>query len=438
MRKIVSTFMLFLLTCFGGSALATFNGPPIPRAVPFTEGGKTYAAYAQTWHPHYGQSVICYYPADLIQAYRPVITTDGIIQFGYISLTRVLLNPVSFNQAWDSTGYASTGLLCALYWSGNWQTPLAAPTNIMYAQYGWNDWYFNASYNYDHDLTHNVRAVGVDVKINVAQDFIGQFYLGAYASGDVVIQGVATPSYLSFPLAGYTAYTAPVSAVMDHSMTAPYGADTNRTVTAFNGEVGTVGPYKKSTCYRKLDSSAFLIGVLNYTGTSGSGGNAYLCYDGHPGYDYPRPLGTDIFAPAAGKLCVATTNTSQPSPANVWRSSTECGAIPNVIITRWKKSGKGNYNTFYIFHTEYINGVTGDYTTVFLHSNNLESSVWSTVASQGYANVTRGQHVAAVGNVGTGGYHVHMEVYKKNTSGEWVLIDPYGDGVNNILWAPFP
>lgn len=264
------------------------------------------------------------------------------------------------------------------------------------------------------------------------------FGVSGINTGDILIPGSSFSGgpilmYLSFPFANLTAYTAPVSAVMDHTMTAPYNADTDLRVTAFNGEMGTVGPFGRSTCYAKPDGSIFLAGSLNYTGARSGGGKAFLCYNGHPGYDYPQPQGTNIFAPANGKLCVATIRTTPQSPANVWRNPTECGAIPDVVTTKWKNIG--GYNTFYIFHREYINGSTDTYLTVFLHSNNLESLVWSTIASQGYASVTRGQHIADVGDIGATerAYHLHLEVYKQ-VNGVWSRVDPYGDGVNGILW----
>lgn len=239
-----------------------------------------------------------------------------------------------------------------------------------------------------------------------------------------------TASYLSFPIDGLTAYNAPVSSVMDHSMTTPYAEDD--IVLAFNGERGDKSNGFNLGCYKKSGGGDFGSG-FNYVGTTGTGGRPYFCYDGHPGYDYPQASGVDILAPAAGKLCVATTNITQQSPANVWRSPTACGNIPDVVTERWLDTG--GFNAFYIFYTEYINGTTDDYMTVFLHSNNLENTiVWSTVASQGYVIVTRGQHIADVGSVGAGtANHMHLEVYKK-VDGAWTRVDPYGDGTNNILW----
>ena len=196
MRKIVA--VLILLVCFTNNVWAEFNGPAIPRAVPFASGGKTYVAYVQTWHPHYNQSKICYYSSDFDQAYAPIIAKSGVIYGGLVNVV-VLLNPASFGQAWDSTSYNDTNTLCAFYYSGSWVVDVSTPTNINYVQYGWNDWYFNGSYGYDHDLSHNVRAVGIDVKVNETYNFAGQFYLGSYTSGDVLVTG---SSLFKWPLSG--------------------------------------------------------------------------------------------------------------------------------------------------------------------------------------------------------------------------------------------
>lgn len=239
---------------------------------------------------------------------------------------------------------------------------------------------------------------------------------------------IVTP--ISFPLIGYTPYTASVSSVMDHSGTVPY-SDSDHQVVAFNGETSDEGsPYSGSTCYGKSDNSAFGSG-FNYVGTSATGGSYYLCYNGHPGYDYPATLGTDIHAPANGTLCVATSTTQQPQPPDVWRDTGHCPlSTADAGSTTWS-----GYHTFYIIHEDlYINGSTNDYMTVFLHSNDLESTVRADVEQYGYAQVTASQHIAEVGDIGApNAYHVHFEVYKKNGE-NWDRVDPYGDGTNNILW----
>jgi hypothetical protein len=244
----------------------------------------------------------------------------------------------------------------------------------------------------------------------------------------------------------YTAYTAPVSSVMDHSMpNGPYSQ--NGIVLAFNGETGDNQSfcYDSPGCsvvgYTKTGSGYFFEDgngqkIINYPGSPGGHNDTYLFYDGHPGYDYPFSQGTYINAPAAGTLCIATTTyTTVRSPADVWREATTNCPLPSVITERWLDSE--GYNAFYIFHPGlYINGATNDYLTVFLHSAGLESSVRSAIESDGYVNVTQNQHIADVGDIGAfGHYHLHFEVYRKNTStGDWDRVDPYGDGTNDILW----
>lgn len=264
--------------------------------------------------------------------------------------------------------------------------------------------------------------------------------LGNVIDGQVLItknmeEAIATP--LSFPLdtecSGIpcTPYTAPVSSVMDQTTLgtgAIYGAGEDSEVETFEGEIGDVGPYAGSTCYRKSDNTAFGIS-FNYVGTTGTGGVYYLCYDAHPGYDYPATSETDINAPADGTLCVATSVTQQPYPVDVWRDTAHC-PYSTAGSTSWS-----GYHTFYIIHEGlYINGSVNDYMTVFLHSDDLGSSVRSDIEQYGYATVTKNQHIAESGDVGaSGSYHMHLEVYKKN-GGNWDRVDPYGDGINNILW----
>lgn len=243
---------------------------------------------------------------------------------------------------------------------------------------------------------------------------------------------VETP--LRFPLDNVTAYTAEVSAVMDKSTLgtgAVYEAGEDNEVESFEGEVGDVGPHSNSTCYSKFDNTAFGTSV-NYVGTYDTGGAYYLCYDAHPGYDYPKARYADIHAPADGVLCVATSTTQQQQPADVWRDTTHC-PYSTAGSTSWP-----GYHTFYIIHEGlHINGSTNDYMTVFLHSDDLENGengVRDDIEEFGHRYVTRGEHIAEIGDVGSSGaYHMHFEVYKKNGA-NWDRVDPYGDGINNILW----
>ncbi len=242
-----------------------------------------------------------------------------------------------------------------------------------------------------------------------------------------------------FPLQDVTAYTAEIYSVMDHSMTTPYTKD--GVVLAFNGEEGGVNngcwcystdsvcdPNNYTSCavvgFMNVEGINFLDNVVNYN-------DEYLYYDGHPGYDYSTPTGTDIHAPESGTLCVATTTTQKPQPADLWRNTTKC-PLSSAGITNWL-----SHHTFYIIHKNVLlNDSIDDYMTVFLHNTDLESSVRASVEQNGYIQIIRGQHVAESGEFGSpGAPHMHMETYKWNrTTSAWDRVDPYGDGVNNILW----
>jgi hypothetical protein len=196
-RKVVkSIFTIAVLLTANGVARSAraFDGPPVPRDIPFVEGGKTYNAYVQTWHPHYASSSVCYYPTDYDPQIAPVLVSDGLVQFGYLSITRLLLNPSSFEQPWDSPDFTSEGVLCGAYYAGSWEVPVSMPTGLFYQQYGWNDWYFREQYGYHLSMTTDlVRAVGIDVRSNFTYDYAGQFDLGQVTTGQVVVVGSTPP-----------------------------------------------------------------------------------------------------------------------------------------------------------------------------------------------------------------------------------------------------
>ena len=127
--------------------------------------------------------------------------------------------------------------------------------------------------------------------------------------------------------------------------------------------------------FKKLDGSPFRInGYYAYTDT--------LYYDGHPGYDYPVPIGTDVFAAADGV----------------------------VIASGGDSGGLGDY-----IKVEHRNG----YHTLYGHLS-------SRLVSKG-RNVTSRQLIGKSGNTGSAstGPHLHFEV-RKNVNGVYVPVDPYG------------
>lgn len=210
-------------------------------------------------------------------------------------------------------------------------------------------------------------------------------------SEDKEVEAVFKP-ILRFPLSGYTSTTVPISAVMDHSLSGGfYSADgRDNRVEAFNGEVGEEQYGLKITDgvrgYKQQSENDFLSGY-NYSDPD----NEYLFYDEHPGFDFAVPNGTNVIAPFDGKLYWATTD------------------LVNGNTT--------GFGTFYIDHE---NG----YATWYLHCSGLTQSVLDEIQQNGYAIVSRGDHIAESGNKGTTGYHLHFEVRKDGADDEHV-IDPY-------------
>ena len=211
--------------------------------------------------------------------------------------------------------------------------------------------------------------------------------LSGITSNSVTLSVVApTPageSFLAFPLGGKTPWYATVSSVFDHSMSTPYSAD--GVVVAFTGETGEsrfgkmyVATVNGAALYgfSKDDAGTVFRIVDGYTG------GAHLCYDGHPGYDYPVSVGTEVRAAAGGTVIAVDS-----------AGSTDAGKYVKIQ------------------HPE-------GYQTLCMHLSEVLVSLG--------ANVTRGQVIAKSGNTGnSNGPHLHFEVRKQSGS-SWVPADPYG------------
>lgn len=214
---------------------------------------------------------------------------------------------------------------------------------------------------------------------------------------------------LAFPLLNINAYNAKITSVFDHSMTKSYCSDNK--VVAYNGETGSViGSYvvSASDCngdsikerlygYKKPDGSRFILnGNYAYTDT--------LYYDGHPGFDYPVPIGTDVLAAADG------------------------------VVTYVDPQGKTIGGKYVII--DYLDG----YQTLYYHLNEIF------VNTEDKKNVNKNQVIAESGNSGSAstGAHLHFEVRKNG-----IPVDPYGwegtpekdpytKAVNVKLWETVP
>jgi subtilase family serine protease len=172
-------------------------------------------------------------------------------------------------------------------------------------------------------------------------------------------------------------------------------------VVAYTDERGDYQNYSGSCdCYNKTDGLPFSVND-NYRGASNCGRIYFLCYDGHPGIDYPILNNTPVYAAADG---VAHLPASFPGVSNAQ-----------------------NYNSIEIDHQ---NG----YKTYYLHLSQQ-------VVTDGQS-VIRGQLIGYSGDVGSpGAYHLHFEVQKNG-----IPVDPYGwEGsgsdpyreININLWAKF-
>jgi hypothetical protein len=222
---------------------------------------------------------------------------------------------------------------------------------------------------------------------------------------------------LGFPLRNVdgtvgSPYTWPVTAIFDHSM--PLGAfcpdtddrDALSSVRAFNGEAGSGtdkqgdnDPGKPQKRYRIANSrdcpkrtrlqgysqpsgaAFFTDGAINYQ--SGKG-NAFLSYDGHPGYDYRAPLLTPVFSAAEGDIVLAPRDCDEGNPSS--------GKIEIVHASR--------------------------YSTVYEHL---------TAVAVGVGHVVAGQMIGYSGDCHIkGSPHLHFGVKLLDGNGVPVEVDPYG------------
>ncbi len=198
-------------------------------------------------------------------------------------------------------------------------------------------------------------------------------------------------AFLQFPIKGYSAYTAPVTSILDHSGGSPYFRD--KRVMAFTGEVAEGERYgSPDLCFKaeiqtqEGDDNLFCsrgriplfgykrtiisnMGGINY---APPGGKGYFFYDGHPGYDYSFAKGTAVYA-----------------------------AAPGVVESKKPEIGQVD-----ILH---FNG----YRTRYLHLDTYTVNVGD--------NVTENDIIGTVGSRGAVGNHLHFEVLYKSK-----MVDPYG------------
>lgn len=227
---------------------------------------------------------------------------------------------------------------------------------------------------------------------------------------------------LSFPLKvscrgkPCTAFSAKISAVVDHSVPTGYNCNLRRdcdgVVLAYSGEEGRreFGANCPPPGYKNENDTDFLTGVVNYVGVTCPPANSeafrfprrFLNYDGHSGYDYPYSR-VPILAAADGMMEIPTSD-----PINNPRGS----------------SPHETFNTLRIIHP---NG----YETWYLHARaGSECVAFGTCPNRPAPGdtvlVVRGQQIGISGDTGAqGNPHLHFEVRQMLDQ----VVDPYLAGL---------
>jgi hypothetical protein len=260
-----------------------------------------------------------------------------------------------------------------------------------------------------------------------------------------------------FPLEGTTPYKAQINTLLDHSNTKGEFYTRDDSVVAYDGtkaskKCGKVYGYGNSQTilgYTRCEGGPGMA-LLNYVqGTPSPAGAANVFwYDGHSGYDYQAQAGMPILAATDGILCVSTH--LQTKGSGMWSAPNICPYGDDVNVNRGlsgtSSTSWDRWHMFYILHPS-------GRSTWYLHSDHLDAAIVSAIRDHGYAEVTRLQQVALVGNWsgldpstgkpwlrGSAGYlgpHLHFEVRDGiNTKN---VLDPYGDGgILGIMWGAAP
>jgi len=198
---------------------------------------------------------------------------------------------------------------------------------------------------------------------------------------------------LGFPLSynSWTPYTASIVSVFDHQMDTPYDFNEDSEIVAYTDEVGDYSPHPNDyTCINQQSGQPFTING-HYVGYSGCGSTYYLSYNSHPGYDYPVPTGTSVYASASGTI-----------------TEIQCPAYPGSCT---------DYGRIRISHSS-------GYSTWYMH---LSQQVGNLIVG---STVSKGQRIGYSGQTSpvSVGPHLHFEVRKNDGShgGYGQPVDPYG------------
>lgn len=200
---------------------------------------------------------------------------------------------------------------------------------------------------------------------------------------------VTTGFSLSFPVSGYTAYTAPISSIFDHSARSSTQAPRDRVVVAYTGETGEEQLHSTDPSCISQGGEEFIVNG-NYVGAASCGGSVYLSYDGHNGIDYSFAAGTPVYSTADGII-----------------TASDCPKLSTGISCQNKGTRYGKLSI------DHGNG----YSTIYLHlsamANGVNINTWYPKGTLvGYSGNTAPSYVAP---------HLHVSISKNG-----IYVDPYG------------
>jgi len=237
---------------------------------------------------------------------------------------------------------------------------------------------------------------------------------------------VTTPPFLTFPirLGGATAFTAPVTALFDHHRANPQirmDYDKDHAIGTCLGKSYDVLKSNRDPGedFAILPDGESAPEFLNYVGVTDQGGNRYLQYDGHPGYDYGY-AGTDVYAAASGTIATD----ADFAGSNLANTG---------LVAKYMK----DYHGLIIKHPQ-------GYCTIYMHLSWIDPRYVDTSDSTNWkpkkVAVDTTQPIGKTGSFGANREHLHFEVWRSD-DGVWKYADPYGfkafvDGVWKVPYPP--
>ncbi len=186
----------------------------------------------------------------------------------------------------------------------------------------------------------------------------------------------------------------------------------------------------------------------------------HVFYDNHTGYDFADQgaytvANKPIFCTRSGTLYAASDKTTSgvPDVGGVWRKQ---DATHPARLQDYTTSGETQWSAYHAIYVVHDNG----YSSWFLHCDRLPGqagnygtatdhpgttrNLFSELLTNGFANVTKGEVIAYVGEKGAGAAHLHFGVRKRPTDFSTFhsdRADPFGKTgttTSPVLWEETP